>query len=166
MTDARYPERWLSDRRILRLSDQQHRTFVVTLAWTVSNRTDGVIEHADLPLIVGCDVSSPTLAALEERGLWERTADGWVIVDWTSSQTTRDELKVLENARRREREKKQRQRGKQSVPGDVPGDASPGTAQERQGQARQGQASVNGRSYSAGVEAVPWGPVAVSGGAE
>jgi len=31
MTDARFPERWLNDRRVLRLSDVDFRTFVTTL---------------------------------------------------------------------------------------------------------------------------------------
>jgi hypothetical protein len=46
--DARYPERWLNDRRINRLTDQAYRLFVCSLAWCVSNRTDGILEAADL----------------------------------------------------------------------------------------------------------------------
>jgi hypothetical protein len=39
MTDARFPERWLNDRRLLRLSDAAFRLFVISLTWSVSNRT-------------------------------------------------------------------------------------------------------------------------------
>lgn len=171
MTDARYPEKWLSDRRILRLSAEQHRTFVVTLAWSVSNRTDGVLEREDLPLVVGCDTSAMTAATLVTQGLWEPTAAGWLIVDFAPSQTSRDELQVLDNARRREREKKARQRHSrrhpdEDVPGDVPGDASPGKAQDRQGQDRQGQDSLSGAAPRPGAEASAWPPVRAVGGAE
>jgi hypothetical protein len=38
MTDARFPERWLQDRRVLRLSDVGFRLFTLSLAWSVSNR--------------------------------------------------------------------------------------------------------------------------------
>ena len=53
MTDARFPERWLNDRRVLRLPDDAFRLFVLSLAWSVANRTDGVLKDDDLPLIPG-----------------------------------------------------------------------------------------------------------------
>lgn len=141
MTDARFPERWLSDRRLLRLSDAAHRMFVSTLLWSVSNRTDGVIERADLPLVIGASQESAT--ALVAAGLWAEHDNGWEIREFAATQTSADQLTVLENVRRRDREKKVRQRAEKAhspeptppatepVPGDVPGDASPGTAQER-----------------------------------
>lgn len=157
MTDARFPERWLSDRRVLRLSPLAFRLFALGLLWSVSNRTDGRIEAADLPLVPGA--SDGLVAELVAAGLWAVVPEGWIIPEFGSTQTSRHELEVLENARRREREKKARQRGsrgtvpgdknsrpeglsrgtKGSVPGDVPGDSpgdlSPGTAQDRTGQA-------------------------------
>lgn len=135
MTDARYPERWLSDRRLLRLGDRDHRAFITTLAWSVSNRTDGLIEHEDLALVPGAHVESA--AALVAAGLWATCPQGWRISVFAGTQTSAHELEVLENGRRREREKKARQRGKTDSPGpdrsvaepvprDVPGDVFPG----------------------------------------
>jgi len=43
-TDARVPDRWLSDRRLQRLSDAHFRAFITSLVWSVSNRTKRVIE--------------------------------------------------------------------------------------------------------------------------
>jgi len=50
VTDARFPERWLNDRRVLRLSDPAFRLFVIPLTWSVSNRTDGDLYDDDLRL--------------------------------------------------------------------------------------------------------------------
>lgn len=53
MTDARFPERWLNDRRVMRLSPDAFRTFVIALTWSVANRTDGVITDDDMPFLPG-----------------------------------------------------------------------------------------------------------------
>jgi hypothetical protein len=127
VTDARYPERWLNDRRLLTLSDAAHRLFVMALVWSVANRTDGVIADQDFALILRVD---PTRAAeLGEAGLWRREAGRWLIEDFPGTQTSKDDLEVLANARRRDRERKARQRAGQAapqvtaaVPGDIPGD--------------------------------------------
>lgn len=153
MTDARFPERWLNDRRVLRLSDAAHRLFVVALAWSVSNRTDGVIDDEDLRLIPGVDTARAH--ELGQAELWDRYPDHWLIVDYDATQTTRDQLDRLDRIRRAEREKKARQRerkaGREAVdlvdegeggdsppalsPGTVPGDR---TGEDRQGKDRQG----------------------------
>jgi hypothetical protein len=51
MTDARFPERWLNDRRVLRLPDDAFRLFVLSLAWSVANQTDGRIYDEDQALV-------------------------------------------------------------------------------------------------------------------
>ncbi|KZS65598.1 hypothetical protein [Mycobacterium pseudokansasii] len=146
MTDARLPERWLSNRKLIRLSDSHFRSFVTALLWSVSNRTDGRIEREDLALIPNFAVGAP--AAFVEAGLWTPMDHGWLISEFVVTQTSRDELEKLDNTRRRAREKKARQRaaksaeknaGDSDVPGDSPGDRSPGTTQARPGQARPGQ---------------------------
>lgn len=158
MTDARLPERWLNDRRVLRLSDGALRLFLLGLAWSVSNRTDGVIEDEDLPLIPTVDVSRA--AELGKAGLWDRYSGHWMFVDFDSTQTTRDELDRLDRMRRAEREKKARQRERKAArpsevdevdsPGDSPGGQGratvPGdrTGQDRTGKDRQG--ALNGSS--------------------
>lgn len=134
MTDARFPERWLNDRRVLRLSDAGFRLFVISLVWSVANRSDGVIHDDDLPLLPsGADAARS--GELEKVGLWRRDRDRWLIVDFLSTQSTRDELDRLESIRRSEREKKARQRAKNSAgPRDGPRD-SPGRPHRQAGQA-------------------------------
>jgi hypothetical protein len=141
VTDARFPERFLTDRRVLRLSAVDFRSYVTSLTWSVANRTDGVILPEDLDLIPHFAPGSPS--GLVEQSLWVEADSGWTIADWDATQTSKHELEVLENARRREREKKKRQRStptfpKGTVPGDVPGDVSLGKAQDRTGKDRQG----------------------------
>lgn len=135
MTDARFPERYLMDRRLVRLDPVDFRSFTMAMLWSVSNRTDGLVEPEDRILIPGFAESST--AALVACGLWTVADGGWLIADFASTQTSRHDLDVLENARRRDREKKARQRAAESyasVTGTVPGDTSPGTAQARTGQ--------------------------------
>lgn len=110
MTDARYPEAWLNDRRVVRLSDAAHRLYVTTLAWCVSNRTDGVIDRSDLALIHGVD---PTKAdELVAAGLWTQVTDGWRIVDFHKTQTTRAQIDGLDHKRHMDRERKARERAR------------------------------------------------------
>ncbi|WP_439592391.1 hypothetical protein [Microbacterium sp.] len=102
--------------------------------WSVSNRTDGRVERDDLPLIP--TFRSDVVARLVQLELWVPDGDdAWIIADYARDQTSRTDFEVLENNRRRDREKKRRQRSKS--PGTVPGD-SPGGL-HRQGQARQEQ---------------------------
>ncbi|EPQ76924.1 hypothetical protein [Mycobacterium marinum] len=143
MTDARFPDRWLSDRRIQRLSDAHFRAFITSLAWSVSNRTDGLIEPEDLGLIP--NFAAASAKAFVDAGLWTPLDKGWRITDYMSTQTSSDQLAAADAARVREREKKARQRAAKrvaatctngDVPGDVPGD---NTGQDRPGQDRPGQ---------------------------
>lgn len=138
MTDARLPERWLVDRRLLRLSDSAYRTFTTALLWSVANRTDGRLEAGDVDLMLGA--RSLDVPELLKAGLMDRDGTDLTLVDFEATQTSRNELEVLENNRRREREKKQRQRAKgtgsadtTTVPGDSPEGSTPvrvpGTAQ-------------------------------------
>lgn len=157
MTDARFPDRWLSDRRLQRLTDSHFRAFVTSLTWSVSNRTNGVIEPEDLALIP--NFSANAVRAFIDAGLWSTLAKGWLIVDHAVTQTSAEQLAANENQRVREREKKARQRAAKratgsGVPGDVPGDVSgdnPGQA--RPGQARPGLREV--LPQAAGAENQP-----------
>lgn len=149
MVDARIPERYLTDRQILRLSDAERSSLFMATVWSVSNRTDGRIERDDLALIPTFKES--TIVKLVQAGLLlPEGADAWIIGDYSRTQTTRTEFEILDNARRREREKKQRQRAKphDAVPGDVPGGQSRGTSQA--GQA--GQEGKAGQDYSEALE--------------
>ena len=147
MTDARFPERWLNDRRVLRLPDDAFRLFVVSLAWSVANQTDGRIYDDDLTLIPASARGSGQLA---KAGLWERVADYWLITVFEETQTSRADMEVLANARRRQRDKMRRRRGG-TVPGHVPGHGSGDST--RTGQARTG--ALRGTSEQRGSCAEP-----------
>ena len=139
------PSRWLSDRRLQRLSDAHFRAFVTALVWAVANRTDGVIEREDLALIP--NFAPCAVKALVDAGLWTPLAQGWCISDFGATQTSREQLAAAEVARVRERDKKARQRAAKRattsttcvVPGDVPGDVPWDNAgQDRTGQDKTG----------------------------
>lgn len=141
MTDARFPDRWLTDRRLQRLDDGHFRAFITSLTWSVSNRTDGVIEPEDLALIP--NFAAGAVKALIAAGLWSSLGKGWRITEFAVTQTTKEQLNAIEQQRANEREKKARQRAAKleaatstnadvpvtvpalvpkSVPGDVPRD--------------------------------------------
>jgi hypothetical protein len=110
MTDARLPERWLNDRRFLRLSDSAYRSYFQLLLWSVSNRSDGEVDVEDIALIPTFDTQqAPALIA---AGLIEDAGRALIIVDFEHTQTSRSELETLANNRKREREKKRKQRAK------------------------------------------------------
>jgi len=145
MTDARLPERWLNDRRVVRLSDGAFRTFVTSLVWSVANRTDGVIDSDDLDVVHGA--SRDKVPELVAAGLYEPDGSVHLIVDFAATQTSRDQLLRLENMRRQEREKKARQRARKSEESEhlSPGTPSPGTVPgDRTGQGRQDRQALTG----------------------
>ena len=145
MTDARFPERWLNDRRVLRLPDDAFRLFVLSLTWSVANKTDGRICDDELALI---PASGNGIGQLVKAGLWERAADAWLITEFEDTQSSREDLEKLARGRRAQRDKKRQQRAHgmgdhslcgarpcavpRDVPGDVPGD-TPRTGQARTG---------------------------------
>lgn len=153
MTDARFPERYLSDRRVLRLTADEFRGWSFATIWSVSNRTDGVILCDELPLIPFMKES--TAQKLEACGLWTAVEGGWTVADFADTQTSRHDLEVLDNMRRAQREKKQRQRAAKAtgassgpsfsdVPGDSTGGPYPGTSrghvpEDKTGQERTGR---------------------------
>lgn len=110
MTDARYPEAWLNDRRIVRLSDAGHRLFTTANAWSASNRTDGHLEAPDLALIHGVDGRHAT--ELTDAGLWSEVSGGWQIVDFHKAQSTKAQLDGLDYKRHQDRERQARKRAR------------------------------------------------------
>ena len=138
MTDVRVPERWLMDRRVMRLNSDEFRAFILGYLWSVSNRTDGFIDREDLSLVPG--MTGQIVAILVSIELWAAETGGFRMVDFDATQSSKHDLEVLENARRADREKKARLRASaksplvfSSAPGDSPGDESQGQhRQERQ----------------------------------
>jgi hypothetical protein len=133
MTDARYPERWLTDRRVLQLSDGGYRLFVTALAWAVANRTDGVLYDEDLTLMPKADASHADEVA--KSGLWNRELDRWLIVDFVDTQTPRDQLEGLDRKRRQDRQRARRYRESHRSSRDESRDES----RDDKGQARRGE---------------------------
>lgn len=167
VTDARFPERYLVDRRVTNLSPRDFRSFVMATAWSVSNRTDGVVLQSDLVLIPLFAVES--VEVLVGCGLFAVEGDGWLLTDFAGTQTSRHDLEVLDNARRADREKKRRQRLKEPSFASSPGDSLggrppgrvPGTGQDRTGQARYNETDGENQN-SVWSDREPW-PVTVPG---
>ena len=137
MTDARLPERWLNDRRIQQLSSESFFAFANALMWSVSNRTDGVIRHADLELIPRC--KSGHADELAESGLLKRRRDGWLIADFYMTQTSKAQLERDEQ-RERNRERQARHRAKLAGQTGITDDVTRDITGDYAGQARPGQA--------------------------
>jgi len=149
MTDARFPERWLSDKRILRLNAEHFRSFLMSLTWSVSNRTDGIIEPEDLALIP--HFAKGSAQAFIDAGLWAPQGHGWSICDFENTQTTAQQLDHLFTARAKGRERQARHRAKQSddtrvtrdvtrdIPRDITGDVTHDVTHNDTGKARQGK---------------------------
>lgn len=135
MTDTRFPDRWLSDRRVLRLSDAAFRLFVTSLMWSVANRTDGWLDDDDLALIPRADPGCHE--ELAKAGLWQQDADRWLITVFADSQTSRSELDALAARRRSDRQRKAAQRLREAASRERSRDSPAESV--RTGQARQGQ---------------------------
>jgi len=115
MADARLPDRWLTERRIQKLSDRAFRAFTLALMWSVSSRTDGVIDHSDLDLIPGFPRGAEE--ELVKSGLWVEHNGGWLIAEFCDTQTSKAELHALARARASNRERQARYRLKQAEQG-------------------------------------------------
>jgi hypothetical protein len=140
MTDARLPERWLTDRRLRRLPDAAFRLFITSLLWSVANKTDGVLYDDDLPLIPDVDLGCAD--RLAKAGLWGRDRDRWIIAVFEDTQTSAAELDGLAARRRADRRRKAAQRRRESAEAsDQSRDGSRDMSRDplRTGQARPGK---------------------------
>lgn len=136
-------------------------------AWAASNRTDGCIEAADLALIHAVD---PKRASeLAAAGLWERTPDGWLIVGFHKTQTTKSQLDALDHKRFMDRERKARERRRKRgesereshddeissrVTSERTSDVTHRQGEDRQEQDRQG--APTGALHDPAIAATPW----------
>jgi hypothetical protein len=110
VTDARLPERWIMDRRVLLASPEAWRLYTFALMYAVANRSDGRILAGDLALIPTID---PDRAAeLVKLGLWECADDGWQITDFRATQSSRDQLDQLQEIRDHAAARKRAQRAR------------------------------------------------------
>ncbi|MET4157957.1 hypothetical protein [Agromyces sp. PvR057] len=108
MTDFRFPERWLLDRRFARLSADALAAYVTAGAWCVSNRTDGAMTRDDLS---GIPRMTDALAAvLVAAALLAETPDGWHMLDFAETQTSRANLESAALAREADSQARKRRR--------------------------------------------------------
>lgn len=154
MTDARFPDRWLTDRRFILLSGDAFKLYGIALMWCVDNRTDGFLDERDLPCLPG--VLLARMGELEEARLLNRRSGGWTFTDFKKTQTGRKELERADEKREEDRQRKARERelqreAKQAAassesssaapPTEVPADVQTDTAHGRpSGPSRQGDA--------------------------
>lgn len=119
MTDARFPERWLNDRRVLGLSDADFRSFTMCNAWCAANRTDGIVLPSYISMMPWMTTETP--ARLVAARLWVVQSDGWLINGWLIDQTSRAQLEAAEQARQKDaaRNRANRQRNR-DVPAGQP----------------------------------------------
>ena len=161
--DARFPERWLNDRRVVRLSDAGFRLLVTSLAWSVANRTDGRLDKDDLDLLHGVDARH--VDELVTAGLMTETSAGsWCSTVYMDTQTSKAQLDGLEYKREQDRQrqanKRARDRGlvepypdeSRDSPRDVTTDIDRDT-KARTGQDRRGKVAVTGEREERGREA-------------
>lgn len=166
MTDARLPERWLNDRRFRskRPSDAGYRSYMNALAWSVANRTEGIIERGDLEDIP--DFNPAAVPELMGDDLWEPlgVGDRWRICDFDTTQTGRDLLESVEKRRaydRKRKAKKAREAAAAKLAGE---DDSTGNSagslpvdSYSTGQASTGQASKATEGRNATTNNAPYG---------
>ncbi|RZT87526.1 hypothetical protein EV383_4451 [Pseudonocardia sediminis] len=138
MTDARFPDRWLTNRQILGLPADAFRLFVIANAWAVSNRTDGRIDLTDLSMMPDPAHDSDR-SLLVETGLWEADTRGYVIAGFANVQTTAAQLAAAEQKLAADRLRKAKSKPTRSdVPPEAPSEFR-ATVKDRQGPARTGR---------------------------
>lgn len=119
VVDARFPERWLNDKRITRLSGEAFKLFMFAMGWSVANKTDGALTEDDLEDVPRVDRSLSV--DLEKAGLWRRQGNGWMITVFDGTQTPRAQLEALEAKRLHERDRAQRYRDRKKADPDAGG---------------------------------------------
>lgn len=141
--DARFPERWLHDRRLARATHSQFRLFVNANAWAVSNRTDGLIPREELSLIPGANMADAS--ALVALGLWASVPDGWMIEGFLDVQSSKSQLEGLDLKRLQDRQRQRAYRERKRLSSRYQSregvrDSSPDDkGKDRQGKDRQGK---------------------------
>lgn len=138
--DSRYPCHYLTDRRVQRLSDGAHRTFVTATAWCVENRTDGEVPADDLDLIYRA--TPEHMAELVKRELAIVTDDGWLLTEYGKAQSSAAQIDAaLETRRASDRERQAKARAKKKLRADP---TPPADEQVSRGQSRDCHVTFGG----------------------
>lgn len=109
-----YPVNRRHDPRMLRAGDRAE--LVDRRAWDLAKATlsDGAIDRVQLPLIGATDDETD---ALEREGLWAPSADGWVVADFLTFNSSRAEIT---KRRERENDRKKQWRDQKNATPDAP----------------------------------------------
>ena len=112
MVDMRVPERSMADRSIVRLSPSARHDYWSLMLLSISMRTDGDVEAADLT-IIPWGVQEGSFSELERQGLLvKKGKDRWFLTRYEADQTAAQELEAMAQIRNYERIKKARTRAK------------------------------------------------------
>jgi hypothetical protein len=100
---ADLPQQWLHALPYWDLSDRAWRLHTHALMWAIG-RTNGTLPESIVPTLLHCTATElqAALAELTSAGLWHRTADGWLVIDWAASQST---VEQIEHNRKLNRER-------------------------------------------------------------
>lgn len=79
---VRLDDRFPSHRKVALLSDRAFRLHVSALCWASENLTEGKILDSELRVIAHVRGIKVAAKELEDRQLWDRIDDGWVIHDF------------------------------------------------------------------------------------
>lgn len=101
VVDARLPERWLLDERMYGLSDSAWRLFTGALMWCNQQQTDGVLTTRAYRFMYPDVVTEDMVAELVSEELWRTTSTGFVVADWTVTQTAAADLAARREKSRR-----------------------------------------------------------------
>jgi hypothetical protein len=110
--NANLPTRWLTEPAIRDLSGDALATHVMALIYGIEHENDGAIATGALRWLLppNSDAASVT-AELVTAGLWDATAEGFQIVNWSATQTTRAEMeRTRKQNRDRQRQFQKRQK--------------------------------------------------------
>ena len=82
MTDARLRGEWLNSMRFESLSDVTWRVLTGALMWSAENGTDGHVPERFLKRLHPDGEHTEAFDELLSVGLWQRSADGFILTDW------------------------------------------------------------------------------------
>ncbi|MGW3321091.1 hypothetical protein [Streptomyces virginiae] len=95
---VRLDDRFPSHRKVALLSDRAFRLHVSALCWSSENLTEGKILDTELRVIAHVRNTKAAAKELEERNLWDRVDDGWVIHDFLEYNPDRAKVKAERDA--------------------------------------------------------------------
>ena len=94
MTDARLRGEWVNAIKFDGLSDVAWRAFTGALMWSAENGTDGHIPQRYLKRLHPDGERPAAFDELVSNGIWERSADGFMLVDWDGAMGQSSALQV------------------------------------------------------------------------